>query len=411
MPEDGATIGDRLAALRRQVSLTQEQLAESAGVSVETIRKLERNVRTSARLGTLHALARALRIPTSALFGSAGRPGGDRVGPGPSALRRELYPALGLDGAALDSRTGDPAPDHATLTAATAAVDRAYHADDYATALAELPPLLRDARLAVEAAGDDQRPAALRLLSQAEQMAGTVLIQLRRFDLAHRALDRALGNARAAGDDLLAAATIVSTGWLLLREGRLDEAERLSVATADAIEPSFTRAPPEHLATWGWLLLRGSAAAARDNRADRALDLLDAAAAAAVRVSRRGNARSPAPGTVGSFDAATVAMKRVEAAVVAGDTARALTLADRIPRTGAATSNNVNRHRLDVAFAQLDARRYREATGNLLQLHRDAPSWLRQQRYARDIVAGLIDRRALRGADRITLAGAVGLPG
>src|SRR5439155_10381915 len=112
-------------------------------------------------------------------------------------------------------------------------------------------------------AGDVDRVDALRALSQANQLAGTVLIQTRKFDLAHRALDRALDAADAAGDELVGAAAVVSLCWLLLREGRLDEAEKLAVMTADTIEPSFRRDPPEHLATWGWLLLRAAAAAVR----------------------------------------------------------------------------------------------------------------------------------------------------
>lgn len=415
VPADERTIGDRLAATRRARTLTQEQLAEAASVSVETIRKLERNERTSARVATLNALARALGIHTSALFGNSGRTVARREVDDDDlamvALRQVIAPARGLHG--VDVPTAEPEPPTLReVNEAVWSVDRAYHADDYARALTELPGLLRDARHLADTASASDHLAALRMLAQAQQMAGTVLIQTRKFDLAHRVLDGALDSATAAGDELLGAAGVVSLCWLLLREGRLDEAEQLAVRTADSVEPSFSRATAEHFATWGWLMLRGAAAAVRNNRDDRAGDLLDAASAAAIRAAGTPSVvRSPAPATVGAFGPATVAMKRVETAVIAGNTARALALAAGVPAGTATTSNNLNRYRLDVAFAQLDTGRPGEAAATLRQVGAEAPVWLRHQRYARDIVTVLLDRRrtALTG-DLAALAEAVGIP-
>jgi hypothetical protein len=121
--------------------------------------------------------------------------------------------------------------------------------------------------------------------------------------------------------------------------------------------------------------------------------------------------RSPAPATVGTFGPGTVAMKRVETAVIAGDTARALALAAEVPAGGVATSNNLNRYRLDVAFAQADNGRPADATATLRRIHADAPVWLRHQRYARDIVTDLLNRRRTApGTDLLALAHAVGIP-
>jgi hypothetical protein len=158
-------------------------------------------------------------------------------------------------------------------------------------------------------------------------------------------------------------------------------------------------------------MLRGAAAAARNNRDDRAVELLDAAAAAGARVGTAPTTvRAPAPASVGTFGPRTVAMKRVEAAVIAGDTGRALTLAGQVPPGDRPTSNNRNRHLLDVAFAQLDNRLYAEATATLRQVHEDAPTWLRHQRYARDIVAGLVASRRRALSNELTgLADAVGV--
>jgi len=61
-------IGRQIAALRRQRGLTQEQLAESAGVSVDVIRRLEQGQRRTARFATLQSIAGALRTEVSISF-------------------------------------------------------------------------------------------------------------------------------------------------------------------------------------------------------------------------------------------------------------------------------------------------------------------------------------------------------
>src|ERR1700733_9370958 len=48
-------LGERVARLRRSRRLTQEELAERAGVSVELVRKLEQGRRRSVRLGTVQS--------------------------------------------------------------------------------------------------------------------------------------------------------------------------------------------------------------------------------------------------------------------------------------------------------------------------------------------------------------------
>lgn len=52
--------GQRLRQLRRQRGLSQEELADQAGVSLTTVARLERQLCTSCRGWTLGRLARAL---------------------------------------------------------------------------------------------------------------------------------------------------------------------------------------------------------------------------------------------------------------------------------------------------------------------------------------------------------------
>jgi transcriptional regulator with XRE-family HTH domain len=78
-PAPPADLGGRLRELRRGCGLSQEQLADKAGVSVDLISKLEQGRRTSARLESLGLLAGALGVGTAQLFGrvtAAGQLGG-----------------------------------------------------------------------------------------------------------------------------------------------------------------------------------------------------------------------------------------------------------------------------------------------------------------------------------------------
>lgn len=59
--------GKRLRALRKQSHLTQEQLAEQAGISVEFLSFIERGI-NSPSFETLEKLADALDLPIKTLF-------------------------------------------------------------------------------------------------------------------------------------------------------------------------------------------------------------------------------------------------------------------------------------------------------------------------------------------------------
>ena len=60
-------LGQRLRALRRDRDLTQEQLAERAGVDSKTISRAE-NGHFNIGVDLISALARALEVPTWRLF-------------------------------------------------------------------------------------------------------------------------------------------------------------------------------------------------------------------------------------------------------------------------------------------------------------------------------------------------------
>lgn len=62
-----AAFGKRVAALRQQRNLTQEQLAERTGLAADSIGAIEQG-RRWARLTTLHKIAKGLKISIDELF-------------------------------------------------------------------------------------------------------------------------------------------------------------------------------------------------------------------------------------------------------------------------------------------------------------------------------------------------------
>lgn len=66
-----AGIGERIRALRQKNELTLQDLAERTSLSLSMLSTVERG-RTTASLGTLHAIARALGVQITTLFAQSG---------------------------------------------------------------------------------------------------------------------------------------------------------------------------------------------------------------------------------------------------------------------------------------------------------------------------------------------------
>jgi hypothetical protein len=200
---------------------------------------------------------------------------------------------------------------------------------------------------------------------------------------------------------------VITLCWLLLLERQFEQVFDLATRWADRVEPKLSTATRAELSTWGWLLLRASAAAIRDNRPGEAAATMRLAQAAAAAV---GPDRGSYHSYWTTFGPATVAMKNVENAVVSDRPDTALRLAGNVPPGLRPTSDNRNRHLLDVAAAHLALRDYPQGFDVLYRLAKEAPLWLAQQQAAKDLLGQIVARRRTLTPQMRELAEAISLP-
>jgi transcriptional regulator with XRE-family HTH domain len=374
---ESSSLGDRLRRLRRERSLTQEELAHLCGVSQEMIAKTEQG-RRHPRVTVLARLAGALDVPLSELIDDRPRLDGQREGASVLALRDALLSASLLPGIESATDDGEPTP-LPQMRAAVASAGRLYWAGEFARLVAALPSLIGEARLTARSAGPD----AWGLLAQSYDQAAIVLVHMGKEDLAALAAERAIISAAAGDDELLHAMLRGTYAWVLLHQGRFGEAEHLAADVADGIEPSFS-APAPHVAVWGNLLMTALAPAAAAG-GDFA-DYITLASAAAERLGRKVDIYQT------SFGPALVHMQACHAYAVTRDPAKALAAARRL-HPGDLSGISYGRHLLDVAQAHTDARHSQAATAVLSQARALAPVWFRHQGIARVLVSDLCEQQ------------------
>lgn len=385
------TIGDRLRRIRRDAALTQEQLSASAGVSKDLIGMLEQNWRKSARITTLAKLANALGIEMSELLDKRPRLDGG-VDSSVLAIRDVLLSPDHLPGFdAGDS--GEPTP-LADLHRAVATGWRQYWTGKFTELAASLPGMIGEARQALDVFG----PRASAALAQSYQLTACLLTQMGRDELAALSAERAI-QAATVGDDELQWATLHGTySWVMLHQARHRDAENHALRIAERIEPSISKATPQHLTVWGGLLLTAMAPAAAAGRATAALDHIKISQAAAARLEHDRLDYNV------NFGPTQVAMQSTHAHAMLGEPAKALKAAHGVRHEDLQQISR-GAHLIDVAQALTDARRRRDAVATLLQARKASPTWFRHQVLARSIVTELVEAKqqlspALRGLAR-----------
>jgi transcriptional regulator with XRE-family HTH domain len=382
-------LGENLARIRTARGLTQEELARSSGVSVDTISRLERGTHATARRSTLQALSVALGTDAGRLLGIY-PPEQDTAAA--EQLRRAVH-ALDL-------------PDFAEATEVLALGDlhdaasgawSDYLAGRHTELLAGLPALMVDTRRAVHSLADDHAAEAAGLLATAYRLAAGLSGRLGLVDLAahaaHRALDTAAYTTRPELDE---AAALRYLAWVLVRQGDLAEAERIAVRAAKRLDGGLLARPDnDRIGVFGSLLFNAASAAARQGSPSRADDLLRAASAAAARsgVDRVDE--------TGVFGPRVAAMQAVDQAMRTEQPDRAVQLATQVPEAaGPVPAFWESGHRLHLAAACADLERWSDVAEHLDAARVLAPQWSRVQPLGRTVVGALVEHRGRR-SDRI----------
>lgn len=387
------SIGDRLRRARRDRVLTQEQLAERAGVSRDLVRKLEQGRRSTARLSSLVRLADALDIELSTLVGK--RP---RVRNGHDVSVLAMRDAI-LTPDALPGVDADDAGEPTSLAELRTMVEHAwrdYWSGEFGALAERIPALLGEARLTHRAVGADVSG----VLAQTYQVVADLFVHFGLDDLAAIATERALRAADGGDDELQWAALHGTYSWVMQHQGRFRAAEDHAVRIAERVEPVMSKATPEHLTVWGGLLLTAQAPAAAAGRTGAVREYLSLARTAAVQFTRDRLDYQM------NFGRTQVAMQSCYAYSTLREPDKALRSASGVRRQDLRPIS-YGAHLLDVAHAQYDARQQRAAIGTLTMAREGREVWFRHQGIARTLVADLIESQRRLSPELRSLARAV----
>lgn len=393
------TIGDRIRSLREFRDLTQEALANRAGVSLDTIRMLEQNRRQSARIDTLRKLARALDAQLERLVGQPTVTQQLTDDGGLIALRDAVQHIDTLPGIPPTEDLEDP-PGEDDWANNVNAANTLYWNGGYSQLSGLLPLLLRDGRAVVRQTPTER---AWRQLALAYQLAACLATQAGHPDWAYTAVERQLAAAAHASDPLMEGMGVSTLSWVLLRQGRWEQAQAIAVTKADALEPSF-KATRNELAVYGNLLIAAATPAARSNEHDTAFELLRRAEAAAT-------ISGPVQSYGSAFSVVDVRTQKVNIALAGEETrpADALAFAADVHLGDITRPVHSAAYEVDVAQAQYQTGDWDGALATLLEVEARQPEWIRFQALAAATVREMLETERRRNTPLRSLAARLGV--
>ncbi len=405
---DAVTIGARVRMIRRRRGLSLEVVAGLAGISAQYLSMLEHGKRGFNRRGLIEDLADALSCSVADLTGQP------YLAPDRATLAgRVELPRISL---ALNDYGPDEVPDLTprSLDELVAWAERANeHRDQGRFSLAgrDLGTLLTELQAHALTAGAAERPRAVRALVQSCIVAGDVANRIDgNIDLSVAAARRGYDMACHYGDPALIGFTqwtwALQLIWLTAR-GR---ASRVLTAGIDELGRSARLNGEDTLSAQmlGFLHLAASQCAARGKRGDDARAHLAEAGQIAARIGEHNGLRM-------HFGPTNVAVWRLGIGIELGEGGRAYEHATRTPLDVAAFNSQERSSALHFdlarALVQDGAQRDAEAIRHLDTADRLAPTRIRNDPIARDLVF-ILDRRAPRKVWELnSLRNRFGIPG
>lgn len=387
-------LSENLARFRKARDLSQEALAERAGVGIDTVARIERGTRSTCRPVTLQRLATALGVSVQDLLTGpidVPRPEGTRL--------RELRQAVTQGGhvpGLMDFAENAETVSYLHAEQQAKEIWRLYVAGRHTELLALLPAVLTDSRRLVATTSDTNKAAARRLLATGYRIAAGIAGRLGNDDLAWTAGEKAIESAEESdAPEIQMAVSLRYIAWTLVRQGRNAEAERVATHAAESVQPRLLDHDPEGTAIFGNLLFNAATAAANTGANSRATDLLAEARSAAARTM------TSTVTEAAIFSPRAVAIQEIEHLARTDDPALALRRATtQMPDAGRLPAFWESGHSLRLASASLRTRRYDDAFDYMAQAHRLAPDWATAQPLGTTTMHALLDRATRRRGER-----------
>ncbi|MBF6144241.1 helix-turn-helix domain-containing protein [Nocardia nova] len=371
-------IGQQVRAIRARRGITQQVLADRAGLSRGAIAKYETGLRPIDSRTTLHALAQALGVDVGDLTGHEQ----DRIDPSAARFHAavpEIETVLWAQGNVTDTR---PPRSLDELAALAEEATRLRQNADYAAIGPMLAPMLVDSFRHVR---DTDAEAAWDVHSVITYGIASALRARGYESLAWTAAQESERAAAKAGATAgLAAAAYVRSQILLARPGALPAALELAEGTAARLAPEVrTRGDIE---TTGMLHLQASlVTAALGGVPDAHLaEATDQAGRLADATAGRSAVRNV------TFGPANVALWRMSAAMERREPGEVLALAPQLRPDDLPAEGRRAQYFVEIGRAHAMQRNYRESLYALLRAEHTAPQHVRNMTHVRELVGHMM---------------------
>ncbi|MFD8597493.1 helix-turn-helix domain-containing protein [Kitasatospora sp. NPDC059646] len=381
--------GKRIAELRTDRQLTQNELASRIGRTASWLSQVERGVQPVSRLDVLQRLADGLGVSVQALRPDAPTrlnipPVESDQEPNDLDSARLLisgHPALDV----LLMTSEDPVRDLADLDAAVAEVWNLMHASRFSQLSQRLNELLPELERACRILPVAERPAAQALLARTYQALSAAFVRQNEADAAWVAADRSIRAAEQSGRPLDVLAGIFRLSQAFVRLHRLDQAEHAAQTAVSAIRQRAAApdASPEVLSVAGSLHLVLALIHARAGERASTRKELASARTIASRLSEDRNDFNL------EFGPTNVEIQAVSAAVDLGDAGEAIDIGNAIDASTLSPERQA-RLLMDLGRAHAQRRHSGEALECLLQAELLAPETVRTHVASRSTIRELV---------------------
>ncbi len=388
-PEERREFGARVAKLRKERGLKQEELAASLGRTASWLSQVERGVQPVNRLDVLRLLADGLGVSLQTLRPDA--PPEAAPQPVESEEPNDLDQArLIISGHPVPEvlLAGRSKPSPVSLPDLRAAVDTIWdltHSNRFAELSSTIGPLMPRLERAVRTAPQDERPELWLLLGRAYQALSAAFVRQDEADAAWVAADRAISAAEQSGQPLQVFAGVFRLAQAFVRLKHLDQAEHAATTAVNALR-EHTKEPvsdPEALSLLGSLHLVLALVQARAGNRGEARRETKKAREVAERLGADRNDFNL------EFGPTNVEIQAVSIAVELGDAGEAIDVGRRINAEALSVERRA-RLNMDLGRAYAQRRQSGEALACLLEAEQLAPELIHTHVAARNAIRELI---------------------